>query len=125
MPKMLFWGVFVAGFVGCSALGIGPVLRVVGGNWASPPMIAGCVLGVALLGLAAAFALGLRPAFLPSDSAMIVALVSLIGVKVAIGLGVMVGLGLGVGGGVLGRACGPVHSEPSGNAKDEVKGPVC
>jgi hypothetical protein len=80
---MAFWGVFAAGLVGCTVLGIGPVLKLVGGSWASPPMIVGSVLGVAILGLAVAFAMGVRPAFLPSDSAMMVALV---GAKVAVGL---------------------------------------
>jgi len=90
--KLAFWSVFVAGLVGCSAVGIGPVLKMVGGNWASPPMIVGCVMGVAILALAAAFAAGVRPAFLPSDSAMMVALVGLAGVKVVVGALTMAGV---------------------------------
>lgn len=84
--RLAFWGVFVAGLMGCTIFGIGPVLKMAGGNWASPPMIVGSVVGVAILALAVAFAAGVRPAFLPSDSAMTVALVSLVGAKVAVGL---------------------------------------
>jgi hypothetical protein len=90
--KLAFWSVFVAGLVGCSALGIEPVLKLAGGNWASPPMLAGCVLGVAILALAGAFAAGVRPTFLPSDSAMLWALVGLAGVKVAVGALAMAGV---------------------------------
>jgi hypothetical protein len=82
---MAFWGVFAAGFVACSALGIGPVLKQMGGQWLSMPMLAGMTLGVAILALAVAFALGYRPALLPSDQAMLVALTVLIAVKVGIG----------------------------------------
>jgi len=83
--KLAFWGVFVAGFVACSTLGIGPVLKRVGGDWLAAPMLAGIVLGVAILGIAALFASGVRPAWLPSDAAMIVALVALVGVKFVVG----------------------------------------
>ena len=68
--KMAFWGVFAAGFVACSALGIGPVLKHMGGNWMSAPILAGMVLGVAIVALAVAFAMGYRPTVLPNDQAM-------------------------------------------------------
>ena len=89
--KMAFWGVFAAGLVACSVLGIGPVLKLVGGNWMSAPMLAGIVLGVAIVALAVAFAMGARAAFLPSDTAMFYALVGLIGVKVVVGALAMTG----------------------------------
>jgi len=84
--KMVFWGVFVAGFVACSTLGIGPVLKRVAGNWASPWMLAGIALGVAILALAVAFATGYRPAPLGSDVQMVVALAVLIAAKVGVSL---------------------------------------
>jgi len=82
--KMVFWGVFVAGFVACSTLGIGPVLKRAGGSWAAPPMIVGTVLGVAILALGVVFAANVRPAQLRSDAAMVVALAVLIGAKVLV-----------------------------------------
>ena len=82
---MAYWGVFVVGLVACSALGIGPVLKLVGGNWMAPPMLAGIVLGVAIAELTVTFALGLHPAFLSSDAAMLGALVVLMGAKVVVG----------------------------------------
>jgi len=81
---MVFWGAFVAGFVACQVFGIGPVLKRAGGNWLAPPMIAGVVLGVAILALAVAFAARVRPAALPSDGAMVIALLVLIGAKVLV-----------------------------------------
>jgi hypothetical protein len=83
--RWVFWGVFAAGFVACSTIGIGPALRRAGGSWTSPAMLAGMVLGCALLALAAAFATGMRPAVLASDRAMVTALGALIGLKVAVG----------------------------------------
>ena len=59
--KMVFWGVFAAGFVACSMFGIGPVLKRVGGDWTSPWMLAGVALGVAIVALAVAFVTGYRP----------------------------------------------------------------
>ncbi len=73
--KMVFWGVFVAGFVACSVFGIGPVLKRVGGDWMSPWMLAGVALGLAIVALAAAFVTGYRPGLLGSDTQMVVALV--------------------------------------------------
>ena len=67
--KMVFWGVFAAGFVACSMFGIGPVLKRVGGNWMSPWMLAGMALGVAILALAVAFATGYRPGLLGTGHA--------------------------------------------------------
>lgn len=90
MLRMAFWGVFVAGFVACSTLGIGPVLKRMGGDWTSLPMLAGIVLGIAILALAGAFVSGVRPAFLVSDTAMVVALVVLVAAKVAVGAATMV-----------------------------------
>lgn len=84
--KLAFYGLFVAGFVACSSLGIGKTLERVSGNWAAPPMLAGIALGVAILVLAAAFATGYRPVFLPSDRAMVVALGALIASKVAVSM---------------------------------------
>ncbi len=90
MLRMAFWGVFVAGFVACSTLGIGPVLKRMGGDWTSLPMLAGIVLGIAIVALAGAFVSGARPAFLASDTAMVVALVVLVAAKVAVGAATMV-----------------------------------
>lgn len=84
--KLAFWSVFVVGFVLCSTLGIGPTLSRVGGNWAAPAMIVGSLLGVALLALAVLFAAGVRPAFLATDMAMLIALGVLIAAKVAVAL---------------------------------------
>ncbi len=83
--KMAFWIVFVAGFVACSAFGIGPVLKRMGGDWMSAPMLAGIVLGLVILVLAVMFAMGVRPGVLASDSAMVWALVTVVGVKVVVG----------------------------------------
>lgn len=83
--KTAFWGVFTAGFVACSVLGIGPVLKRMGGNWLSAPVLVGVVLGIAALALAALYATGVRPAFLPTDRAMVYALVGVVAVKVAVG----------------------------------------
>lgn len=94
--KMAFWGLFVAGLVACSALGIGPVLKRVGGDWTALPMLAGIALGIAIVAVAVLFAMGIRPAFLPSDKAMLYALVGLMGAKVVVGALTMTG--------VLGRA---------------------
>ncbi|MHB1342453.1 MAG: hypothetical protein ACYCX5_11960 [Coriobacteriia bacterium] len=83
--KVLFWGLIVAGFAGCTVFGIGPVLKRMGGNWLSGPMLAGTVLGVAILVLAVMFATGVRPALLPRDLDMAYALAVLIGAKVVVG----------------------------------------
>jgi hypothetical protein len=82
--KIAFWTVLAAGFVACSTLGIGPSLARAGGNWGAPAMVAGSVLGVAILVLATAFAAGARPAFLSSDAAMVYALVGLVVAKVGV-----------------------------------------
>lgn len=82
--KLAFWSVFVLGLAACSAFGIGPVLKRVGGDWTSPWMLAGIALGVAIVALSVAFAAGVRPVPLADDRAMLVALVALIGVKVAV-----------------------------------------
>lgn len=82
--KYAFWGVFVFGLLLCSSLGIGPVLQRADGNWLSPFMLVGMVLGVALLALAVAFAAGFRPALLPTDTAMLGALVVTIAAKVGV-----------------------------------------
>ena len=82
--KMVFWGVFAAGLVACSVFGIGPMLKRVAGNWASPWMLAGIALGVAILALAVAFATGYRPGPLGTDAQMVVALGVLIGAKVGV-----------------------------------------
>lgn len=83
---MMFWGVFVGGLVACSMSGIGPMLKRVGGDWASPWMLAGIALGVAILALAVAFASGFRPGPLGSDAQMVLALALLIGAKVGVSL---------------------------------------
>lgn len=83
--KFAFWGLFIVGFVACSVFGIGPVLKRVGGNWMSPPMLAGIVLGVAILAVAGVFVSGARPALLSSDAVLIGALALLIGAKVVVG----------------------------------------
>ena len=90
--KLAFWAVFVAGFAACSALGISPVLKRMGGQWLSTPMLAGIVLGVAIIALAIAFVAGVRPAFLPNDAAMVAALGALIGAKVVVGALTMSGV---------------------------------
>ncbi|TLM82262.1 MAG: hypothetical protein FDZ75_07655 [Actinobacteria bacterium] len=82
--KTLFWGVFAAGFVACSTIGIGPVLKRAGGQWESAPMLAGIALGVALLVLAALFVAGARPSFLPSDRAYVCAMAGLVAAKVVL-----------------------------------------
>jgi len=84
--KVLFWGAFAVGFAGCSAFGIGPVLKRAGGDWLSPWMLAGVALGLAILALAVAFATGFRPALLATDTQMVIALVGLIVLKVGIAL---------------------------------------
>ena len=95
--KMVFWGVFVAGFVACSVFGIGPVLKRVGDDWMSPWMLAGMALGVAIVVLAVAFVTGYRPAPLGSDTQMVVALVVLIAAKVGVSLAQVAVAGLGRG----------------------------
>ena len=90
--KMAFWVVFVAGFAACTARGIGPVLKRMGGDWTSAPMLVGIVLGLAILALALTFVSGARPAILPSDAAMVAGLVVLIGAKVVVGALAMNGL---------------------------------
>lgn len=85
--KLVFWGVFAAGFAACTAFGIGPVLKRVGGSWLSPWMLAGIVLGVAILALAAAFLLGVRAGRLGSEVAYVLALALLIALKVGVGVG--------------------------------------
>lgn len=90
--KMAFWSLFVVGFVACSTFGIGPVLKRVGGDWMSPPMLAGIVLGIAIVLLAGLFVAGVRPTVLPTDTAMIVALLALVGAKVAVGALTMSGV---------------------------------
>ena len=82
--RLVFWGVFVAGFLACSTVGIGPALRRAGGDWMSPAMIAGVVLGVAILALGVAFAAGIRPPMLTSDRAMVFALAGLVLAKVGV-----------------------------------------
>ncbi len=84
--KMAFWGLFTIGFVACSTIGIGRSLERANGNWASPTMLAGIALGLAILGLAVVFATGFRPRLLPTDTAMVVALAVLIGGKVGVSL---------------------------------------
>lgn len=84
--KVAFWSILAAGFVGCSVFGIGPVLQRMGGNWLSMPMIAGTVLGLAIVALAVMFAMGVRPGVLDNDAAMLALLVALIGVKVVVGM---------------------------------------
>lgn len=90
--KMAFWIVFVAGFVACSALGIGPVLKRMGGDWTSVPMLLGIALGVAILALAVMFATGARPGPLSSDWTMLWALVGIVGVKAIVGTMAMSGV---------------------------------
>jgi len=82
--KMAFWGLFVVGFAACSMFGIGRTLERVGGSWTAPPMITGIMLGVAIVALAAAFAVGFRPQMLATDTSMVVALATLIVCKVAV-----------------------------------------
>jgi hypothetical protein len=76
---------FVAGLVACQVFGIGNTLERTG-SWASPAMIAGAVLGIAILALTVAFATGFRPQFLPTDVSMLIALGVLIGSKVVVSL---------------------------------------
>jgi hypothetical protein len=83
--KIAFSGLFVAGFVACSVFGIGPVLRQVGGDWMSLPMLLGSGLGVGILAVAAIFVSGFRPAVLPSDAVLVGTLAILIAVKVLVG----------------------------------------
>jgi hypothetical protein len=90
--RLLFWGLFVAGFVACSTLGIGPVLKRVGGAWTSVPMVAGSLLGVAILVLAALFVAGIRPPMLATDTAMVCALAGLVALKVVVGALTMTGV---------------------------------
>lgn len=85
--KLAFYGLLGGGLVACQMVGIGRTLERAGGNWASPPMIAGAALGATILALAVAFATGFRPQLLPSDRSMVVALAVLIGAKVAVSLG--------------------------------------
>ncbi len=82
--KIAFWTVFVLGFVLCSTAGIGPTLQRAGGSWTAPAMVAGSLIGLALLVVAVLFAIGVRPLFLSSDLAMVVALGVLIAAKVGI-----------------------------------------
>jgi len=84
--KMAFWGLFALGFAGCMAFGIGPVLKRVGGDWASPWMLTGIALGTAIIALAVAFATGFRPGLLATDAQMVVALAVLIAAKVGVSL---------------------------------------
>jgi hypothetical protein len=84
--KYAFWTLFAAGFIACSTLGIGPSLARAAGNWASPAMIAGSLLGVAILALAVMYATGARPSFLATDRALVVALGALIATKVGVSL---------------------------------------
>jgi hypothetical protein len=84
--KLAFWGLFVAGLAACAAFGIGSTLARAGGSWASPWMLAGCVLGTALVALAVAFATGYHPSLLSTDGSMVVALGILLGAKVAVSL---------------------------------------
>jgi len=90
--KLAFWIVFAAGFLACSTLGIGPVLRRMAGDWTSAPMLAGIAFGVALVAVALAFLTGVRPGPLASDAAMLGALVALIAAKVAVGVLAMSGV---------------------------------
>lgn len=92
MMKMAFWAVLSAGFIACSAFGIGPVLKRMGGDWTSLPMLAGVVLGGAILALAVAFVVGFRPPLLPSDAAMVALLGGLIVAKVVVGVLTMSGV---------------------------------
>jgi hypothetical protein len=82
--RLAFWGLFTIGLVACSAFGIGPMLKSVGGDWTSPWMLSGIALGAAIVALAVGFALGIRPARLATDQAMLIALAVLIGAKVAV-----------------------------------------
>jgi hypothetical protein len=84
--KIAFWSLFVVGFVLCSTLGIGPALQRAGGDWTSPVMIAGSLMGLALLGLAVVFAFGFRPGLLQSELAMVLVLGVLIAAKVGVGV---------------------------------------
>jgi len=82
--KTAFWGLFTIGLAACTTFGIGKSLERAGGSWTTPAMLAGIVLGVAILGLAAAFATGLRPHPLSTDTSMLVALAVLIGGKIGV-----------------------------------------
>lgn len=83
--KYTFWTLFVIGFVACSTRGIGPTLERAGGSWLSPAMIAGSLVGVALLALAVSFAVpGLRPSALASDAVMVYVLAGMIATKFGI-----------------------------------------
>jgi len=84
--KMAFWGLFTIGIVACTTFGIGKSLERAGGSWTAPAMLAGIVLGVAILGLAVAFATGFRPQLLSTDTSMVVALAVLMGGKVGVSL---------------------------------------
>ena len=84
--RLAFYGLFVAGFLACSTIGIGKTLERVGGSWTAWPMLAGIVLGAAILALTAAFATGYRPVFLPSDGVYVAVLGVLIASKVVVSL---------------------------------------
>ncbi len=84
--KMAFYGLFTIGFIACSTIGIGKTLERAGGSWTSPAMLAGIVLGVCILALAAAFATGFRPAPLSTDLSMLIALGVLVAAKVGVSL---------------------------------------
>jgi hypothetical protein len=83
--KAAFYTLLVTGFVACQMFGIGKTLERVG-TWAHPSMIAGTVLGVAILGLTVAFAAGFRPQMLATDRSMLIALAALIAAKVGVAL---------------------------------------
>jgi hypothetical protein len=51
--KIAFWGVFVLGFVLCLTTDIGPTPERVAGSWTAPAMIAGSLIGLMLLTVAA------------------------------------------------------------------------
>ena len=83
--KLTFWGLLVAGLAACQLWGIGRALERVGGNWASPWMIAGALLGATIIVLVVGFAIGFRPGAL-TDRSYVAALLGLIGLKVAVSL---------------------------------------
>ncbi|HEY3317125.1 MAG TPA: hypothetical protein VGK50_01705 [Coriobacteriia bacterium] len=79
--KGAFWTLAILGFAVC-APGIGSAIE--GGGFTSPLFVVGAVLGVLAMVLAAAVTTGIRPAFLATDAQLVVAIASIIVLKVAI-----------------------------------------
>jgi hypothetical protein len=78
------WWVLGLGMAACGVAGIGDVVARAGGDWLSPWVLAGIVLGVAILGAAFAAVKGVQVGAIASQAQWMLVIAGLIATKLAV-----------------------------------------